>query len=85
MFVRKEVNANFLRDLDAMLGPELSTLASLIADAYSNQNKPPAVDSEFHFIYFDPSSLSLRTSFLEPIGESTKSSALPRIPANVCV
>ncbi|VDK26053.1 unnamed protein product [Anisakis simplex] len=86
MFVRKDVSSDFLRELDSMLGPELSSLASTIADAYGTQCKStPKGDTDFHFIYFNPSSLSLKTSFLEPVGEISKTSSLPPIPPNICM
>ncbi|KHN87897.1 Vacuolar fusion protein CCZ1 -like protein [Toxocara canis] len=85
MFVRKEVDANFLRDLDAMLGPELSSLASVIADAYGIQSKTLSADNDFHFVYFNPSSLSLKTSLLVPTGETIKTTSLPPIPQNICM
>lgn len=79
MFIRNDVKGSFLRELDDFLGPELSTLASYIGDSYVAPSNGLSADTDFHFIYFNPASLSLKTSFYES-GETKRSPLLPSVP-----
>lgn len=83
MFVRRDVESVFLRELDAVLGPELSAIASHIGESYVAPSNGLTGDTDFHFIYFNPASLSLKTSFYEPSGETKRSTSLPAVPASV--
>ncbi len=70
---QQSMTMQFFRDLDAYLGPELTTLASQIGDACAAvipknlTNGLPSIninDADFHFVFFNPSSLSLKSSFI---------------------
>ncbi|VDM07824.1 unnamed protein product [Wuchereria bancrofti] len=82
MFIQKSIDAQFLQQLDDYLGPELTALASLIAESYDNLNDMSRKENEFHFVYFNPESLSLKTSLMENI-DSSRSSNLPSVPSSV--
>lgn len=83
LFLRCSAEASFLRDLDAMLGPELSTIASQIGDSYVTPANELSAEKDFHFLYYNPASLSLKTSFYEPTGETARAVNVPALP--VCV
>ncbi|VDP12402.1 unnamed protein product [Onchocerca flexuosa] len=82
MFIQKSIDAQFLQQLDDYLGPELTALASLIAESYGALNDISRKENEFHFVYFNPESMSLKTSLTENI-ESIRNSNLPSIPSSV--
>ncbi|KAM3718093.1 Vacuolar fusion protein [Dirofilaria immitis] len=82
MFVQKSIDAQFLQQLDEYLDPELTALASLIAESYGVLNDIPRKESEFHFVYFNPESMSLKTSLTENI-DSSRNSNLPSLPSSV--
>lgn len=83
MFAQKDVDAEFLQKLDDYLGPELSALASLIGESYSTLNEDSLVkEKEFHFVYFNPESLSLKTSFVEDT-DSNRNQNLPPLPSSL--
>ncbi|KAL3984745.1 hypothetical protein ACH3XW_35795 [Acanthocheilonema viteae] len=82
MFSQKSIDAQFLQRLDEYLGLELTALASLVAESYGNMNDISKKENEFHFIYFNPESMSLKTSLAENI-ESSRNSNLPSIPSSV--
>uniref|UniRef100_A0A158Q6Y8 Intu_longin_1 domain-containing protein n=1 Tax=Elaeophora elaphi TaxID=1147741 RepID=A0A158Q6Y8_9BILA len=82
MFSQKSIDAQFLQRLDEYLGPELTALASLVAESYGTLNDISRKDSDFHFVYFNPESMSLKTSLTENI-ESSRNSNLPSIPSSV--
>lgn len=82
MFSQKSVDAEFLQRLDEYLGPELISLASLVAESYGTMNDISRKENEFHFVYFNPESMSIKTSLAENI-ESSRSSNLPSIPSSV--
>uniref|UniRef100_A0A1I7W232 Vacuolar fusion protein CCZ1 homolog n=1 Tax=Loa loa TaxID=7209 RepID=A0A1I7W232_LOALO len=82
MFIQKSIDAQFLQQLDDYLGPELTALASLIAESYGTLNDISRKENEFHFVYFNPESMSLKTSLMENI-DSSRSSNLPSVPSSV--
>ncbi|MCP9259788.1 hypothetical protein DINM_002988 [Dirofilaria immitis] len=83
MIVYRALNATvFLQQLDEYLDPELTALASLIAESYGVLNDIPRKESEFHFVYFNPESMSLKTSLTENI-DSSRNSNLPSLPSSV--
>ncbi|VDK61920.1 unnamed protein product [Onchocerca ochengi] len=82
MFIHKSIDAQFLQQLDDYLGPELTALASLIAESYGALNDISRKENEFHFVYFNPESMSLKTSLTENI-DSIRNSNLPSIPSSV--
>ncbi|CAJ0562013.1 unnamed protein product, partial [Mesorhabditis spiculigera] len=79
-----------MRNIDGFLGAELKKLASQIGEAITSEISELRV-SDFHFLYFNPSSLSLRTSFNQSplIGMSSlglnpsASQLLPPVPQQV--
>ncbi|TKR70292.1 hypothetical protein L596_022334 [Steinernema carpocapsae] len=78
MFVKKNINKDILHNLDAFLGPELSKLASRIGEVYGNSNNGIKAEADyFHFIYYNPVSLSVKTSFgLSTDGNSNNTQSL---------
>lgn len=83
MFSQKSITAQFLQQLDEYLGPELTALASVVAESYGTLSDISRKENEFHFVYFNPESMSLKTSLAENI-ESSRSSNLPSVPRSVC-
>ncbi|GMT09994.1 hypothetical protein PFISCL1PPCAC_1291, partial [Pristionchus fissidentatus] len=81
MFVKAEVEVtrHLMRDIEGCLGTELPHLASSIADSSSKQPSDARSDMDFHYIYFNPSSLSLRTKFLD----APAPGGPPAVPASV--
>ncbi|MFH4979170.1 hypothetical protein AB6A40_005879 [Gnathostoma spinigerum] len=84
MFVSQDVDINFLRDLDAMLGPELSSVASLIGDSVGSLNSELKPDHDFHYVYYNPATLSLKTSFYESSVEPSRLTSLTPLPSAMC-
>lgn len=82
MFIQKSIDIHFLQRLDDHLGPELTALASLVAESYGTSNDLSRKENEFHFVYFNPESMSLKTSLTENL-DSSRSSNLPTIPSSV--
>ncbi|CAG9537952.1 unnamed protein product [Cercopithifilaria johnstoni] len=82
MFSQISIDAQFLQRLDEYLGPELTALASLVAESYGTLNDISRKENEFHFVYFNPESMSLKTSLAENI-DSSRSSNLPPVPSSV--
>lgn len=82
MFVQKTIDAEFLQHLDDYLGPELTALASLVAESYGTVNDISRKENDFHFVYFNPESMSLKTSLMEN-GDFRRSSSLPPVPTSV--
>ncbi|VDK88516.1 unnamed protein product [Litomosoides sigmodontis] len=83
MFSQKNITAQFLQQLDEYLGPELTALASVVAESCATLTDISRKENEFHFVYFNPESMSLKTSLAENI-ESSRSSNLPSVPRSVC-
>jgi len=79
LFMRKVVSGNLLSELDGYLGPELSTLASSLGDSYGVHANGLKAETDFHFIYYNPASLSLKTSFYEQ-SEQPNAFASPQLP-----
>ncbi|XGW03710.1 hypothetical protein V3C99_015128 [Haemonchus contortus] len=75
MFTNQEVTRKLLRDIDGYLGSELSKVASQIGDCIGAQNPDVLSTPDFHYVYFNPASLSLTSSFTE--SPSTPKPALP--------
>ncbi|PAV85883.1 hypothetical protein WR25_09134 [Diploscapter pachys] len=66
MFVKSEVTRKLMRNIDSFLGPELVKVASAIGDSVgSNDAATLRYSCDFHYIYFNPSSLSMTSSFSE--------------------
>uniref|UniRef100_A0A915PS22 CCZ1/INTU/HSP4 first Longin domain-containing protein n=1 Tax=Setaria digitata TaxID=48799 RepID=A0A915PS22_9BILA len=82
LFIQKSVDLGFLQRLDNYLGPELTALASRVAESYAALNDVSKKESEFHFVYFNPESMSLKTSLAENI-DSSRSTNLPSVPSSV--
>uniref|UniRef100_A0A915D2D6 G-patch domain-containing protein n=1 Tax=Ditylenchus dipsaci TaxID=166011 RepID=A0A915D2D6_9BILA len=82
-FVHSECvkKTGFLEGLAEFLDKRMSELASKIGEAV--KDLPGAVQSDiaFHFIYYNPDSLSLRTNFSSAIALSQSPSSLP--PASI--
>ncbi|CAD6189488.1 unnamed protein product [Caenorhabditis auriculariae] len=74
------VSRRMLRNIDAYLETDLSNLASRIGDEIGGENdlRPEATD--FHYVYFNPASLSMTSSF-----SSTSSEGLDGTTASVGV
>lgn len=81
MFIQKDDDVSFLQKLDDELGPELSILASGIGDSFELASDLPRKEVDFHFIYYNPVSLSIKSSFMEQIGFTALT--LPTIPLAV--
>ncbi|KAF8384707.1 ccz-1, partial [Pristionchus pacificus] len=82
MFVKGDVTVSrhLMRDIEGCLGTELPHLASSIAEATNkHQSEGTRSDMDFHYIYFNPSSLSLRTTFLDVC----TAGGPPPIPPNI--
>ncbi|GMR58841.1 hypothetical protein PMAYCL1PPCAC_29036, partial [Pristionchus mayeri] len=82
MFVKGEVEVtrHLLRDIEGCLGTELPHLASTIAEACRKQSSEGIrSEMDFHYIYYNPSSFSLRTTFLDP----PSAGGPPPVPASV--
>ncbi|CAJ0562034.1 unnamed protein product, partial [Mesorhabditis spiculigera] len=90
LFINVDVTRQMMRNIDGFLGAELKKLASQIGEAITSEISELRV-SDFHFLYFNPSSLSLRTSFNQSplIGMSSlglnpsASQLLPPVPQQV--
>ncbi|CAJ0946608.1 unnamed protein product, partial [Mesorhabditis belari] len=81
LFVNTEVTRLMMRNMDGFLGAELPKLASMIGESISTENSELRV-SDFHYIYYNPSSLSLRTSFHQsPLVGGITSKNTPQLPA----
>ncbi|CAI4223544.1 unnamed protein product [Auanema sp. JU1783] len=70
MFVRADMTRKSLRNLDAFLSTELTTLASEISESLDDPKKLNEAE-DFHYIYYNPSSLSLTSSFDSGPGPAT--------------
>ncbi|VDL81360.1 unnamed protein product [Nippostrongylus brasiliensis] len=65
MFSTKEITRRLMRNIDGYLGSELSKVASQIGDCIGAQSPDVLSTPDFHYIYFNPASLSLTSSFTE--------------------
>jgi hypothetical protein len=70
---------SFLEQLSEFIDQPMSTIASKIGEKFLNEIRPSQPDNLFHFIYFNPDSLSLRKSFQSSIicAQGTESQILP--------
>ncbi|KAK6040326.1 hypothetical protein COOONC_22169, partial [Cooperia oncophora] len=82
MFTNQEVTRMLLRNIDGYLSSELSKVASQIGDCETSsfvfigsQNPDVLSTPDFHYVYFNPASLSLTSSFTE--SPNTPKPALP--------
>ncbi|KAK6023441.1 hypothetical protein OSTOST_10773 [Ostertagia ostertagi] len=75
MFTNQEVTRLLLRNIDGYLASELSKVASQIGDCIGAQNPDVLSTPDFHYVYFNPASLSLTSSFTE--SRDTPKPALP--------
>lgn len=65
----------FLDRLAEFLDSQMCTLASKIGEVFGDLPRSVQSDIPFHFVYYNPDSLSLRTSFSSSL--STSSYILP--------
>uniref|UniRef100_A0A1I7XLD1 Beta_helix domain-containing protein n=1 Tax=Heterorhabditis bacteriophora TaxID=37862 RepID=A0A1I7XLD1_HETBA len=77
MFTCGEVSRRLMRNIDGYLGSELSKVASQIGDLVGSQQMDLCSTSDFHYIYFNPSSLSMTSSFTEGSDSAQKPPAPP--------
>ncbi|EYB92434.1 hypothetical protein Y032_0194g1444 [Ancylostoma ceylanicum] len=79
MFTTHEVTRRLMRNIDGYLGSELSKVASQIGDCVGAQNADTLSTPDFHYIYYNPASLSLTSSFTD----STDAPKAPLPPPEV--
>uniref|UniRef100_A0A914X5E6 PAZ domain-containing protein n=1 Tax=Plectus sambesii TaxID=2011161 RepID=A0A914X5E6_9BILA len=79
-----EVTSEFFRNLDALLGPRLTAVASMVGDSFiANSTNNSALlkkDIDFHYVYYNPSSLSLKTTFGDSAVDTAK---IPLVPSAI--
>ncbi|CAJ0591305.1 unnamed protein product [Cylicocyclus nassatus] len=79
MFTTQDVTRKLMRNIDSYLGSELSKVASQIGDCVLAQNTDTLSTPDFHYIYYNPASLSLTSSFTD----STDAPKAPLPPPEV--
>ncbi|VDO71778.1 unnamed protein product [Heligmosomoides polygyrus] len=84
MFTNQEVTRKLLRNIDGYLGSELSKVASQIGDCIGAQNPDVLSTPDFHYIYFNPASLSLTSSFTESADTPKPALPPPEVSRLVC-
>ncbi|KJH49299.1 hypothetical protein DICVIV_04563 [Dictyocaulus viviparus] len=77
MFTDQEVTRQIMRNIDAYLQVELYTVATEIGDSISKEDLSEPTVLDFHYIYFNPASLSLNSSFTDC--SATKKPSFPPI------
>lgn len=81
----EQLDMDFYRNLDTLLGPQLTQLASTIGDLYAKQ-VPTNIGIDQHFVFYNPLNLAVRSTFLETVPEGSKlpTSVPPEIISLVC-
>ncbi|VDN07940.1 unnamed protein product [Thelazia callipaeda] len=80
MFIEKNMENGLLQRLDDYLGPDLSALASLIADSYGTLDGSVKKNEDYYFIYYNPETMSIKTNFVD---NSDCNTNLPSIPSSI--
>uniref|UniRef100_A0A1I8B0J7 Intu_longin_1 domain-containing protein n=1 Tax=Meloidogyne hapla TaxID=6305 RepID=A0A1I8B0J7_MELHA len=73
------INSEFLENLSNFIDTQMSSIASTIGDQFSIEiTARPSTNSDipYHFIYFNPDSLSFRKSFAAPMVISAENAVL---------
>ena len=74
---------NLMERLESYLCKEMPCVASKIGEIYGDILRDIQFDIPYHFIYYNPESESLRTSFPSPFSSSHHSSNNCVLPQNI--